>query len=175
VLSQPFEVLNDPRSNASIRDLREQNSVQLNLLQCVQASWDAYEAVVTMRSTLADSLGSSTKEVADAAKAFDAKLASLAGKVTYSRGFGIGNSSASFVALNGILLQILNASDTGDSAPTDANWSSYANGYNQTQMLLDRWRELNLKPLTELNTIILKSGLKPISAGKCPGNPPSER
>ena len=169
---QSFDVTNDPRSPASPGDLRGQHVVQMNILECVQVSWDAVASIAAMRVSLSDAMKSTIKEVADAAKDVDSKLASLAGKIRYTRSFGVNNSSPSFVALNATLLAILSASDTGDSTPTDANWSAYANGQSQTQGLLIKLRDLNGKPLSSLNTLLAKNGMTAISACDCPNDPP---
>ena len=163
-----FDVVNDPRSPASLRDLQEQRKVQSDIQDCIQTSWDGHAAVVAMRESLAN------KDIVDAAKSFDAKLSSLAGKVTYSRtlGSGVGNRSSNFVALNLALLQILATFDTGDAAPTDANWTSYASAANQTILLLTQWKELNGKPLETLNAVLTKNGIKAVPAGKTFANPP---
>ena len=169
---QSFDVANDPRSPASSGDLRGQHVVQMNILECVQASWDAYGSIIAMRESLALALKSSNKDLADAAKDFDSKLASLAGKVRYTRSFGVSNTSSNFVALNSTLLAILTASDAGDSTPTDANLSAYANGQSQTQGLLLKLRDLNGKPLSSLNTLLGKNGMTAIPACNCPNDPP---
>jgi hypothetical protein len=169
-----FKVINDPRSPASLKSLKEQHVVQVNTLQCIQTAWDTFTSVTEMRESLTEGLKSSNKDVLDAVKGFDRQLAKLAGKVTYSRslGGGIGTVSPNFVALNLTLLQILSTFDSGDSAPTDANWSTYSDAFHQTQVLLDQWRILNGKPLSELNVILTKHGLKSISAAIMLPNPP---
>ncbi|MFI5385392.1 MAG: WD40/YVTN/BNR-like repeat-containing protein [Fimbriimonadales bacterium] len=169
---QPLEIKNDPRSPASQSDLEKLHRVEMDLLACIQAGWDSRGVVVSMRQSLADATKSTVKEVADAAKAFDEKLATLQGKVTYTRRFFFGPNQTNFVNHNIYLLVVLGSFSTGDAAPSEAILASYASSYYLTAGLLDKLRELTGEPLADLNAVLAKNGLKPVTAAAVPPNPP---
>ena len=172
VFTQPLEIKNDPRSPASQRDLEQLHDVEMNLLACVNAGWDAHGQVVALRESLKPALASTAKDVAEAAKDLDEKLKSLQGKITYTRRFFLGANASNLVDLNIYLLVALGSFGTGDAAPSDAINGSYAACYYLTETLLNKCRELDGKSLDALNTLLKKNGLPTVAAVKLPGNPP---
>jgi len=171
--SQPFRVENDPRSPARPRDLADQHEAHMTVVASIRSSWDAYQQVATTRQALTESLASTSKDVSAPAKAFDAKLEAIEGKIVYSRRFGLSGPSSNFVDLNIALLQILSVLDGGDAAPSEAVWAAIAASVVETRGLLKNWRELNGKPLADVNAVLAKAALKPVSAAPALPLPPA--
>ncbi len=167
----PLEIKNDPRSPASQGDLVQLHGVELDLVACAQAGWDARSAVTAMRDAVAEATKSTMKDVASAAQDYDDKLASIQGKVTYSRRFFVSPNATNFVDHNLYLLSVLGSFSTGDAAPSESILASYASSYYLTTSLLDKLRDLTGKPLASLNAVLAKNGLKQLSAN-VPGDPP---
>lgn len=170
-MTQTFTVVNDPRSPAKFNDLRDQHDLQLSLVSCAQASWDAYQQIADMRAKLADLAKSDKKDVAEAAKNFDSRLSSLAGKIVYTRRFGMGGAASNFVDLNIGILQNLSNIDGGDAVPSVALWNAYGGVAAETTAMLDRWRALNGKDLDALNAVLTKNGLPILAASPALSNP----
>lgn len=167
--SQPLTVVKDPRTTASLGDLRKQLERDLGLQQCATRTYEAHEQVVSLRAALKDALASPDKAVADAAKAYDTKLAAIEGKVSYERRFFLGSDFSDCVNANINLLQLFYQLDTGDGAPTEAVWRTYAEAIRSTQKLLDQWKSLNGQPLSDCNAALTKAGLKPVAAAPALG------
>jgi hypothetical protein len=113
-------VVNDPRSPATVADVRAQYALQTRIVAAMQASWDGYQQVAAARAA------------ATTDKALDSTLAAVGGDPTGGRGGGFGGfrpggpPPPTFTGVNGTLAGQLNGIETGDLAPTPAMQAAYA-------------------------------------------------
>jgi len=122
VYTQTATIRNDPRSPATAAALRAQNSLLMRLYHGLTDAWSGYHALAGVRAEADKAAGASAPaDVADAVKAFDAKVDSVAGNPEGGRGFRFGRGAPpapNYVRVNGTLVQRLEAQDNGDMAPT---------------------------------------------------------
>jgi len=116
--TQPVTVVNDPRSPATVADVRAQYALETRVVAAMRTAWDGYQQVAAARAAVA------------ADKALDSTLAAVGGDPAGGRGFGGfrpgGPPPPTFVGVNGTLGRQLNALATGDLAPTPAMEAAYA-------------------------------------------------
>jgi hypothetical protein len=109
-------VVNDPRSPATVADVRAQYALATRIVAAMQASSDGYSQVAAARAGAG----------ADAAR--DSILAAVGGEPGGGRG-GFrpgGPPPPTFAGVNGTLGSQLNALETGDLAPTPGMQAAYA-------------------------------------------------
>src|SRR6185436_4877988 len=81
----------DPRSPASLVDLKAQHDLQMKISADAQLAWDGYHQVAAMRASITElSKGTPPQDVAAAVKRFDEKLAAIGGSTGGRRGGGGG-------------------------------------------------------------------------------------
>lgn len=174
---QFLTVKNDPRSPASTKDLVAQSELQRRLYDGIQDAYAGHLQVAQMRAQIAELLAANPPtEVADAAKAFDNKLAALAGngkplRIVVGLGFSGDNESPNFADVNRSLVDQLKLMDTGDMAPNGpmrSGCDALCDSLNTAEW---NWKQLNAKDLADLNTLLTKNNLKPIPAAAGIGNP----
>src|SRR6266566_2027262 len=120
--SQPVTVVNDPRSPATVADVRAQYALETRVVAAMRTSWDGYQQVAAARAAVA-------ADTAGAAKALDSTLVAVGGEPTGGRGGGFrpgGPPPPTFAGVNGTLGRQLNGLETGDLAPTEAMQAEYA-------------------------------------------------
>ncbi len=105
--------------------------------------------------------------VARAAKAFEARLDSVAGRAPQPGGSGgpsgrSGPPPPDFVRENGALVQQLERLETGDLAPTEAMLGAYAHECGRLAGVVTRWRTLNGAPLEALNEALRGAHRPPV-------------
>ena len=168
--TQTVTVKNDPRSPASAADLRAQHDLQMKIDAGAREAWDGYHQVTAMRAALASALKSSAAEIADAAKAFDAKLQAVGGTAGGGRRGGGGGGRGgppvppNFAGLQSAMLRQLETQDSGDMAPSDPMLRAYSGVCGELKDAVTRWKVLNGAELTSLNGVLKKNGLAPIPA-----------
>ena len=169
--TQRVTVKNDPRSPAKTSDLRGQLDLEMKYYEGARESWDAYNQISAMRSSLAAyAHGSSPPEITTAATALDTKLAALGGSTDRGRGgfTGGGGGGASpppnFVAINGTMTQALTALDNGDMAPNEAMRNGYIAKCTDLKTAITSWKTINTVDLPAFNAILSRNNVKPIAA-----------
>jgi hypothetical protein len=168
--TQRVTVKNDPRSPAKTSDLRAQLDLAMRYYEGARQSWDAYNQISTMRSSLAAyTHGNGPSELTAAATALDAKLAALAGTTGGRGGFtgGGGGSTPpppSFVAINGTMSQQLTALDNGDMTPNESMRKGYIAKCGDLKTDITSWKTINAVDLPAFNAILTRNNLKPIAA-----------
>jgi len=171
--TQTVAVKNDPRSPATAGDLRAQHELQMRLTSGASEAWDGYQQVAAMRAAIADLLRKNPPaDVATAAKAFDAKLATAGGNAAGGRRGGGGGFPGpsgpppppNFVAVNANLLRQLDTLDFGDMAPNEPSSKVYVAGCTDLKKALTNWTDINKKDLADLNAILTKNNLAAIPA-----------
>ena len=163
-------VVNDPRSPASAAALAAQADLQLKTYRGMITAWEGYQQATALRAGLAtDTASSAPGDVAQKAKAFLARLDTVAGNAAPVRGPGFfrrGGSAGprTLVQINGTFGQQLNGQDLADIAPTAAMLAAYAAGCDDLGRAVTGLREVLAKGLTELNALLAAHGLAAISA-----------
>jgi len=163
-------VKNDPRSPAKTSDLRAQLDLEMKYYEGAKESWDAYNQISAMRSSLAAyTHASGPSEIAAAATAFDAKLAALGGTPGGRGGFTGGGGGGtppppSFVAINGTMSQQLTALDNGDMAPSESMRKGYIAKCADLKTAITSWTTINTVDLPAFNAILSRNNGKPVAA-----------
>ncbi|HYL54041.1 MAG TPA: hypothetical protein VEU73_00550 [Gemmatimonadales bacterium] len=164
--SQTVKVRNDPRSPATLADLRAQHALQMAIYRALQASWDAYHQVTAMRAAVAADTATAPAEVAIAAKALDSTLAAVAGNPDSVRGFGRRGAQGppSFASVDANLVRQLNGLETGDLAPTAAMRRDYDGACADLQTAVAAWAKIDGTGLAAFNAVLTQHHLQIIAA-----------
>lgn len=170
--TQTVTVKNDPRSPATLADVRAQHDLLMKIYSGTRESWDGYNQVAAMRPAVAAlTAANQPAEVVAAAKAFDAKLDSVGGAAAGGRrgGFRGGpQPPPTFERLNGSMAGQLTALDNGDMAPTRATLRGYAESCTQLKTTIASWKTVNTRDLTTLNAVLARNHIAPIHAASVP-------
>ncbi len=86
--TQPVTVVNDPRSPATVTDVRAQYGLQARIAAAMRVSWEGYQQVAAMRALVA------ADSALPAGKAFDSTLAAVGGNADARGGGGGGGGGA---------------------------------------------------------------------------------
>jgi photosystem II stability/assembly factor-like uncharacterized protein len=166
--TQPVTVTNDPRSPATLADLRAQHDLMMKIYSGAKQSWDGFNQVAAMRQAVAAlETASQSAEVAAAAKAFTATLDSVGGSTAPgARGFSRGGAppAPDFVRVNGAMGRALTALDNGDMAPTAATLRGYAADCAELRTVVTRWHSVNATSLPAFNAVLTRNHATPIPA-----------
>jgi photosystem II stability/assembly factor-like uncharacterized protein len=172
VFTQKVTVKNDPRSPATLADLRAQHDLQMKLYDGIQEAWDGYQQVAAMRAAVVElSRGNLAPDLATAVTAFDAKLAGVGG-ATGGRGGrggfpGAGGGAPvppTFSGVNGSLIRQLDTLDFGDLAPTEPMTKAYATGCGDLKTVVTNWKTIKTQDLVAFNALLAKTNLKAVPA-----------
>ena len=161
-------VQNDPRSSASVADLRAQYALQMRIVAGMQDAWDGSHQVVTMRAAAAaDTASALPPAVVAAARAFDSTLAQVGGDPEGGRaggGASRGRPSAAptFVGANDTFGRQINALENGDLAPTEAMQRAYLAECQELKTAVTTWVATSSAALAAFNSVLQQQGLKPI-------------
>ena len=162
--SAPLDVKMDPRVKTSPVALRQQLTLET---QIMQAMWDSYQSVQEIRElrTQLNDLktkltgDASAKPVLDAIAALDKKAAELvAVEQTYPP---VGVVSAA--ALNGALGSLLVLVDSADRAPTAQAATAFETYSKLLQQQLAKWAALKTQDIPALNTLLQQRQLPTIN------------
>jgi hypothetical protein len=178
--TQTLVVHNDPRvgeSAAVMSALRAQLKLALAAAQGMKDSYAANEEVAAVRAQLASmTRGSLPPDVAKAADALDAKLATLGaagGRAPRGGGFGGGGfggparapgSLLAFYSINGIFNTVLGPlTQNGiDMPPTKAEVDTWESGCKEYAATANAWRTMLGVDLVEFNSLLAKNNLPPL-------------
>jgi hypothetical protein len=165
--TEPLTVRNDPRSPATLADVRAQHVLLQKLDDGMHATWDGYQEVAALRAAVKAAVASSAPAVVSAAvSAFDAKLDSVGGNPR-GRGFfrrGGREAAPSFVSVSVELAGQLNAQDNGDLAPTPSMLASYTSACVDLKAVLAAWKTVTTRDLATLNTALARNGIREVPA-----------
>ncbi|MGI8546047.1 MAG: WD40/YVTN/BNR-like repeat-containing protein, partial [Gemmatimonadaceae bacterium] len=173
---QQVTVVNDPRSPATMAELRAQNALLMKLFDGAAESWGGYNQVTAMRHRVAEyTHGSAPSDVVAAATSLDAKLAALSGTVGQRGPGGFSGAGGTppppnFVAINGAMNAQLAALDNGDMAPSVASIAGYNAECSKLKSAVTSWGTINATDVAAFNTILAKNNVKPIRSAS-PGLP----
>jgi hypothetical protein len=142
--------------------------------QSMKDSYAANEEVAAVRGQLAAiTRGTLPPEVATAATALDAKLATIGGVVRGGRGGGGGGFGAparapgsvlTFFAINGIFNTVLGPlTQNGiDMAPTKAEVDTWESGCKEFTATVNAWKTMAGTDLVGFNSLLTKNNLTPL-------------
>jgi len=176
--TQSVSVRNDPRSPATLADLKAQHDLQMKLYDGAKTAWDGWLQVSAMRKAVADIVrGNPSGEVAPAAAAFDSALArvgGIPGVVDNTRGNAFtGKVAANFASINGreggegvkfSMNGQLRTNDAGDMAPNQSMLRGWVNVCTDLRIAVTAWRTINDKDLVAFNAVLSRNNLRPIAA-----------
>src|SRR5690349_17838517 len=177
--SQPLVVRNDPRigeSPSMMAALRAQDKLAMGAVQGMKDSFAANSEVTAVRAQLAAlPKGSLPADVAAAATALDAKLATFGGPQRGGRGPGGGSggfnaavripgSLLSFIAVNNLFNTVLGPlSQNGiDMAPTKAAVNTLESACTEFTMTANGWKKMLDADLIDFNSLLTKNNLTPL-------------
>ncbi|HLJ55445.1 MAG TPA: sialidase family protein, partial [Chthonomonadaceae bacterium] len=172
--TQSVTVKNDPRSPASVADLRDQFALQLALYQCTRDAWNAYHQIAGVRASISAILRATPPaEVETAARALDTKLLAVGGTTGFGVRFGGGGGGGfggaaagprqpTFATMNGQAVRQLNTLDSGDMAPSEAMRKAAAAVCADMDKAKKSWALLRSKDLAQFDALLAKYNLKPI-------------
>jgi hypothetical protein len=176
--SQPVIVHNDPRigeSAATMSTLRAQNKLALATAQNMKDSYAANEEVAAVRAQLATLMKTSLPpDVATAATALDARLATIGGVQRGGRGGGGGGgfggaarvpgSLLTFTAINNLFNTVLGPlTQNGiDMPPTKAQIDTWESACNEFTATANGWKTMLTTELVAFNTLLTNNKLTPL-------------
>ena len=155
----PLVVKNDPRSPATLDQLRAQHALQMKLMQGIEVSYEGHRLVSALRDSV---------RAADSTAALGAQLDTLAGRdAARGRGrSGGGQAAPSFTSINNVLANQLNAQEQADMAPTEAALAAYATVCQDLVKVLASWQRLSTTDLTALNATLKSRGRSALALAK---------
>jgi len=185
--SQPLVVHNDPRigeSAPSLATLRAQNKLAMVTDQGMRNSYAANEEVAAVRAQLAALMKTSLpSDVAAAASALDAKLATAGGVQRGGRGGGGGfggparvpGSLLTFTAINNLFNNILGPlSQNGiDMPPTKAQVDTWESACNEFTATSNGWKAMLATDVVGFNTLLTNNKLTPLKIPTTTVTPPA--
>jgi photosystem II stability/assembly factor-like uncharacterized protein len=178
--TQTLVLHNDPRIGESapvMSALRAQNKLAMSAWQGMKDGYTANEEVARLRAQLAAiTRGSPPPDVATAATALDAKLATLGaagGRGPRGGGFGGGfgggaarvpGSVLAFYSISGLFNTVLAPlSQNGiDMPPTKAQVDTWESGCKEFTATANAWKSLLEVDLVAFNTLLTKNNLTPL-------------
>jgi len=173
--TQTLIVHNDPRIGESapvMSGLRAQNKLAMTAWQSMKDSHDANDEVAAVRAQLAALARSSLPpEVATAATALDAKLATIGGARAPGRGGGgfggaprVPGSLLTFTAINALFNTALAPlTQNGiDMPPTKAEVDTWESGCKEFTATVNAWKTMLGVDLVGFNSLLTKNTLTPL-------------
>jgi photosystem II stability/assembly factor-like uncharacterized protein len=164
--SRTVTVANDPRSPATLVELRAQHALMMEICDGLQAAWEANRQAVALLAAVEKVAGASAPaDVAAAAATIRAKLDTVTKGADEQHGGGRGATrSPNFVGVSGALVSQLNAQDSGDLAPTPATLAGFGKVCRDLKTVGANWRNIIAKDLSVLNAALAAHGMSAIEA-----------
>jgi hypothetical protein len=176
VYTQTLVVHNDPRVGEGaglMSALRAQNKLAMAAVQGMKDSYAANEEVAAVRARLATIVkGSPPPDVATAATALDAKLATfgaVGGRAPRGGGFGGGparvpGSVLPFYSINAMFYTVLAplAQDGIDMPPTKSEVDTWESGCKEFTATANAWQTMLGVDVVGFNSLLTKNNLTPL-------------
>ncbi|HEY2824758.1 MAG TPA: hypothetical protein VGI83_04365 [Gemmatimonadales bacterium] len=166
--TQTVTVTNDPRSPATLADLRLQETLIEKIDAGMHTAWDAYQQVDAMRTALGKvKAGDSTSDLAKAVVILGAKLDSIGGIAQDSRPFNFGfqgRPATDLFSVHSALQDQFMNQDGGDLAPPEPVLQGFAFTCRDLTATTARWKTLNGDELRAFNALLTKGGQPTIPA-----------
>jgi photosystem II stability/assembly factor-like uncharacterized protein len=152
-------VKNDPRSPATLEQLRAQHALQVKIMRAIDISYEGHRIVTALRDSVRG---------VDSTAALGAQLDTLAGlDAARGRGrFGGGQAAPSFRSINNALANELTAQEAADMAPTQAALAAYASVCQDLARVVASWQRLSTSELATLNATLKSRGRAALALAK---------
>ena len=162
VWEQPLEVKQDPRVHAARNELESALDLQLKSSAVLGRNYDAYQQVKQLRARLSELMKRPKEDpVAGAAKALDEKAGALEGEATPLLETPKGMS---LMAVNDSLTALMALVDGADFAPSEQSFAAFRRVCQGWKEEIADWRELKIKDVEALNTLLGKNNLAPVAS-----------
>jgi hypothetical protein len=156
---QPLTVKLDPRLSYSTEELQRQLDLAQKVAASMGATYQGYNQAAKLRAELG-ALAAKSADTVAAAKALDQKVQ------------GLTDAPAGLGPMNRDLTRLMIAVGQSDSPPASSVVETFAGMCQDARGALNRWNDLRAKDLAELNTLLLRDSLPPLTvAGHAPGGP----
>ena len=163
IQSQKVTVTNDPRSPATVPEIKAQYALLRKFSAGAKVAYDGFQQVEAMRAVLKTRMpADSNSESAKAIKAFRAKVDSV-GSGSAPPG-PARRAAPDFSGLNGRMAGTVLAQDNADQAPTAAMVASYALACKELGATAARWKAINGADLVALNGVLSRNGVQAVPA-----------
>ncbi len=165
-LSQPLNVVMDPRVKTPMPELERQFTVAKSIYDDLLQATDALHQITVLRGQLKSRAGQAAVEETD--KALEAKLDAIAGAERGERGgFGGGRGGAAgppnLTSLRTQLSRLEHEIENADMAPTTPQMEGVSSTSQPLEGLLDQWQKLKATDLKALNEQLERDHAQPIS------------
>jgi len=172
--TQTVAVRNDPHTPATPVAISAQHALQMRIYTGMKAAYTGHTLAVALQTALRGAVPagaqSELSDVAARAATLASQLDTVAG-LDAGRGRGGGGGRGrgqapppNFRAINGALVQQLNAQDNGDMAPTSAALAAFSATCKELRTVATAWERLAGTELTAVNTMLKAKG-RPAIAG----------
>ena len=157
----------DPRVRASQADLDAQFQLGTHITDALAVTYESYSSLKELRTGIAARAkamtdGKVSKDVSDAAQAFDKKLDAVQNGTNAAPGVGLVNRD---------LARYYMMLTSGDARPAERLRAAVAESCQGLTNALVSWRKLNATDLAALNTLLAKSKQAPFAAATVPVTP----
>jgi photosystem II stability/assembly factor-like uncharacterized protein len=174
--TQPLVVKMDPRSKASATDLAQQFAMESASVLGMNDTFAALAQLASIRTQIKDRLAlAGNSSVAPELHALDQRLAQLEGSA--ESGFAglppSGKQPENFSTAHQHFATMLGVADSYDGAPTTQAVTVFKQLEDDTQQLMNTWKNVKEQDLVKLNAALIQSGQPPLDASKSPAEPPS--
>ena len=158
--TQQVTIRNDPRSPATLQAIRAQHDLQMRIYQGIEASFIGHRIAQELRDALRGAFPATVApELSDAA----AKAISLAARLDTVAGLDAQRGrrvfgpapTTNFRAINGALVQQLQAQDVGDQAPTPGMLAAFAKTCADLNTVAAGWQRLTTVDFVALNDVLV--------------------
>jgi len=165
---QAVTVKNDPRSPASMADLRAQNDLLLKAYEGSKAAREGFDQVGAARAAIARA--NPPQEVAAAAAALETQLATIGGNAPAAGRGGGGRGGPpgapvplpTFATMNGVMNRLLGTLEPGDLAPNEPMYRAWTAACTDLKSALGRWKSASTQELAAFNSLLRKNNLPPV-------------
>ncbi|HEU5219777.1 MAG TPA: hypothetical protein VFU23_14050 [Gemmatimonadales bacterium] len=159
---QKLVVRNDPRSPATLIELKAQHALLRHLLDGINAAWDGQQQAVALRAAVDQAApAGAAPELMSAATALRASIDSVAGP---GGGRGGAGSGQTFQSVSATLVGQLTSQDNADHAPTAAMRAAYAAGCRNLAKVQASWRRVAGSGLAAFNAVLARHGVPAVAA-----------
>jgi photosystem II stability/assembly factor-like uncharacterized protein len=169
--TQRAVVMNDPRSPATVADVRAQVALARKIQDGMRTAWDGYEQVTVLRTAISSASDTTVADIAKAVTALRAKLDSVGGNAEGAPRFGGRGGGRTpppnFFSMNGRLGGQLGTHENGDHAPTEAMLQGFASSCKELTKAVAGWRAILATDVPAFNAVLAKAGRAavPVAAG----------
>ena len=168
--TQTVSVKNDPRSPATMADLKAQHDLQMKLYDGAAQAYYGYQEVAAMKAAAAQiSKANPGSDISAEALDFSDSLTQIGGTLGFGRMFGGGGGgngqppAPTFARVGTSLIGQLERLDYGDLQPTEAMQKGYAAGAKDLKTVEATWTAFKSKEVAAFNASLTKHNLSPIA------------